>query len=235
MKYGFSQKLFGYFYHSSCMKQAKRQHLQIDSKTIKQEYRAILTRAKDIGKSRLMSSYCMGAYFIALNRNTTLSPEECYALYKDGLSANQLFHKVMGNADSYLDVKKLPARKKWSADSHKRKYENDWVVDILEGGANDDFELGYDYHTCGICSLCRDEGCFELAKYLCRMDYVLADMMHMRLVRTQTIAEGASSCDFRYSRMESASGKKSLQKSSRFITSRRFRSTSIHSSSVSGT
>lgn len=209
MKYGFSQKLFGYFYHSSYMKQAKRQHLQIDSKTIKQEYRAILTRAKDIGKSRLMSSYCMGAYFIALNRNTTLSPEECYALYKDGLSANQLFHKVMGNADSYLDVKKLPARKKWSADSHKRKYENDWVVDILEGGANDDFELGYDYHTCGICSLCRDEGCFELAKYLCRMDYVLADMMHMRLVRTQTIAEGASSCDFRYSRMESASGKKS--------------------------
>lgn len=93
------------------MKQAKRQHLQIDSKAIKQEYRAILTRAKDIGKSRLMSSYCMGAYFIALNRNTTLSPEECYALYKDGLSANQLFHKVMGNADSYLDAKKLPARK----------------------------------------------------------------------------------------------------------------------------
>lgn len=181
----------------------KRQHLQIDSKAIKQEYRAILTRAKDIGKSRLMSSYCMGAYFIALNRNTTLSPEECYALYKDGLSANQLFHKVMGNADSYLDAKKLPARKKWSADSHKRKYENDWVVDILEGGANDNFELGYDYHTCGICSLCRDEGCFELAKYLCRMDYVLADMMHMRLVRTQTIAEGAACCDFRYSRIES--------------------------------
>ena len=99
------------------MKQAKRQHLQIDSKTIKQEYRAILTRAKDIGKSRLMSSYCMGAYFIALNRNTSLSPEECYALYKDGLSANQLFHKVVGNADSYLDVKKLPARKQWSAGS----------------------------------------------------------------------------------------------------------------------
>ena len=182
------------------MKQAKRQHLQIDSKAIKQEYRAILTRAKDIGKSRLMSSYCMGAYFIALNRNTSLSPEECYALYKDGLSANQLFHKVVGNADSYLDVKKLPARKQWSADSHKHKYENDWVVDILEGGANDDFELGYDYHTCGICSLCRDEGCFELAKYLCRMDYVLADMMQMKLTRTKTIAEGADLCDFRYSR-----------------------------------
>ena len=209
MKYRFTQKLFGYFFHNSCMKQAKTQHLSLDSKAIKNEYKAVLERADDIGKSHLMSSYCMGAYFIALNRNTTLSPEECYALYKDGLSANQLFHKVMGNADSYLDAKKLPARKKWSADSHKRKYENDWVVDILEGGVNDDFELGYDYHTCGICSLCRDEGCFELARYLCRMDYVLADMMHMRLVRTQTIAEGATCCDFRYSRIDSTPGKNS--------------------------
>ena len=33
-----------------------------------------------------------------------------------------------------------------------------------------------------------------------RMDFVLADMMNMKLVRTGTIAEGASYCDFRYSR-----------------------------------
>lgn len=110
------------------------------------------------------------------------------------------------------------------------------MVDILEGGANDDFELGYDYHTCGICSLCRDEGCFELAKYLCRMDYVLADMMHMRLVRTQTIAEGASSCDFRYSRMGVLLLERNLNKShpasSLPAASGPLR---IHSSSVSGT
>ena len=43
-------------------------------------------------------------------------------------------------------------------------------------------------------------GCPELAKYLCRMDFVLADIMGMKLVRTGTIAEGADICDFRYSR-----------------------------------
>ena len=48
--------------------------------------------------------------------------------------------------------------------------------------------------------LCKDEGCPELAAYICRMDFVLADMMNMKLVRTGTIAEGASYCDFRYSR-----------------------------------
>lgn len=200
MKYRFTQKLFGYFYHSSCMKEAKNRHISIDSRAIKREYRAVLERAEDIGKSRLMSSYCMGAYFIALNRMTQLSPEECFELYKDGLYGNKLFHKAVGDVDSYLDEKKMAGRKEWSRQSHLKKYRNDWVVDIIEGGPQDDFVLGYDYHTCGICNLCRDEGCFELAKYLCRMDYVLADMMGMKLTRTQTLAEGGKYCDFRYGR-----------------------------------
>lgn len=200
MKYGFTQKLFGYFYHSSCMKEAKNRHISIDSRAIKREYRVVLERAEDIGKSRLMSSYCMGAYFIALNRMTQLSPEECFELYKDGLYGNKLFHKAVGDVDSYLDEKKMAGRKEWSRQSHLKKYRNDWVVDIIEGGPQDDFVLGYDYHTCGICNLCRDEGCFELAKYLCRMDYVLADMMGMKLTRTQTLAEGGKYCDFRYGR-----------------------------------
>ena len=200
MKYGFTHKLIGYFYHSSCMKEAKNRHISIDSRAIKREYRAVLERAEDIGKSRLMSSYCMGAYFIALNRMTQLSPEECFELYKDGLYGNKLFHKAVGDVDSYLDEKKMAGRKEWSRQSHLKKYRNDWVVDIIEGGPQDDFVLGYDYHTCGICNLCRDEGCFELAKYLCRMDYVLADMMGMKLTRTQTLAEGGKYCDFRYGR-----------------------------------
>ena len=182
------------------MKQAKTQHLSLDSKAIKNEYKAVLERADDIGKSHLMSSYCMGAYFIALNRKTSLSPEECFSLYKDGLYNNKLFHMVIGNADSYLDEKKLPGRKKWSEESHLRRYKNDWVLDIIEGGPNDDFVLGYDYHNCGICNLCRDEGCFEQAKYLCRMDFVLADMMDLKLTRTQTLAENGTYCDFRYGR-----------------------------------
>ena len=140
----------------------------------------------------------MGSYFIALNRSTGRSAEENYEIFRDGLCASKLFHKVMGDADSYLDPKRMPGRLQWSEDSHKHKYKNDWVVDILPG--NDEYDLGYDYHECGICKLCQDEGCPELAAYLCRMDYVLADIMHMELVRTGTIAEGASYCDFRYSR-----------------------------------
>ena len=199
MKNTFGVKLIYQFYHSSVKAELKRREFSKDvTKKIANEHKRIVERAKDIGNSKLLSSYIMGSYFIALNRSTGRSAEENYEIFRDGLCASKLFHKVMGDADSYLDPKRMPGRLQWSEDSHKRKYENDWVVDILPG--NDEYNLGYDYHECGICKLCQDEGCPELAAYLCRMDYVLADIMHMKLVRTGTIAEGASYCDFRYSR-----------------------------------
>ncbi|MCD8314625.1 MAG: L-2-amino-thiazoline-4-carboxylic acid hydrolase [Firmicutes bacterium] len=43
-------------------------------------------------------------------------------------------------------------------------------------------------------------GCPELAKYLCQLDFVLADIMGMKLERTMTLAEGDPKCDFRYSK-----------------------------------
>ena len=73
----------------------------------------------------------MASYFIAMNRGTGKLAEENYEIFRDGLCASKLFHKVIGDIDSYLDPKKMPGRLQWSADSHKRKYENDWVVDIL--------------------------------------------------------------------------------------------------------
>lgn len=199
MKNTFSVRLIYHFYHNAVKAELKKRGFPKNtSRKIAKEHKIILDRAKDIGKSNLLSSYIMGSYFIALNRSTSRSAEENYEIFRDGLCASKLFHKIMGNADSYLDPKRIPARRQWSEDSHKRKYENDWVVNILPG--NDEYDLGYDYHECGICKLCQDEGCPELAVYLCRMDYVLADIMNMKLVRTGTIAEGASCCDFRYSK-----------------------------------
>lgn len=199
MKNTFSVRLIYHFYHNAVKAELKKRGFPKNtSRKIAKEHKIILDCAKDIGKSNLLSSYIMGSYFIALNRSTSRSAEENYEIFRDGLCASKLFHKIMGNADSYLDPKRIPARRQWSEDSHKRKYENDWVVDILPG--NDEYDLGYDYHECGICKLCQDEGCPELAVYLCRMDYVLADIMNMKLVRTGTIAEGASCCDFRYSK-----------------------------------
>ena len=139
----------------------------------------------------------MGIYFIAMNRHTGLDAEENYKMLENALRSSKTFKNGLGSAEDYLDEKNMPMRMKWSEESHKRRNENNWVVDVLPKCA--EYDLGYDYHECGICKICKDEGCFELAKYLCRLDYVIADMMDAKLVRTKTIAEGSDMCDFRYS------------------------------------
>lgn len=200
MQYGMMNKIYGQFFYHVC-KKGLREHVTGKhslKKPILQEYKCINLRAKDIGVgNKLMSAYMMAAYFISMNRFTGLTPEENYEIFEKGLSRSKLFQVMLGSADSYLDEKKWADRKEWEKNTHKRQYENDWVVTVIKG--NGDFELGYDYEECGVCKLCRDEGCFELAKYLCRLDFLMAEIMGMKLERTKTLAEGAQRCDFRYS------------------------------------
>lgn len=168
-------------------------------KNIRSEYHRILSNAKDIGqKNCLLSALALGAWFIAMNRMDGLSPDKNCDIMANGLRSSRMFRLVMGDADHYLDPKRIEKQTKWAKSTHKRIYENDWVVDLIPG--NSDFDLGYDYLECGICKLCRDEGCPELAKYLCRLDYLFAEIMGLRLDRTTTLAEGGPKCDFRFSR-----------------------------------
>ena len=198
MKYSFKAWCIGHFFHSACKKEYKRR--SIPKKAVMKialEHKMITIRAKNMSHGKLMSSYLMGIYFIAMNRYSGLSAQENYDILEAAMRNNRMFKKGLGTAEQYLDEKNTPARMKWAEESHKVKGENNWVVDVLPRCK--DFDLGYDYHECGICKICRDEGCFELAKYLCRLDYVIADMMGVKLVRTQTLAEGGDFCDFRYS------------------------------------
>ncbi len=168
-------------------------------KKIYAEYRCILANAQDIGKRNpLLSAYVMAAWFIAMNRKSGLSPEENYQLLMDGLRSSRIFRMTMGDADHYLDPKRIEKQTKWAESTQKRRYEEDWVVNLLPG--NGEYDLGYDYLECGICKLCRREGCPELAKYLCRLDFMFAETMGLHLERTSTLAEGGNKCDFRFSR-----------------------------------
>lgn len=206
MKWSGGAWLYGAFYHAAFSGQLKRTG-RASNRTLRQlwrEYTRVFGRAGEIGPSRLLSSYVMAAYFIAANRTTNLTPEENYALFEAGLRGSRLFRLALGNADAYLDERRLPGRMQWSKETHQRNYENEWVVDILT--KTGEYALGYNYWQCGICKLCEDEKCFPLAQYLCRLDFVLADIMGMNLQRTGTLAEGAACCDFRYSKKMAGNG-----------------------------
>ena len=167
---------------------------------VQKEYRTIVERSSDIGVSnRLLGSYALAAYFIAMNRQSGLSVEENYRIMYDGLKASKLYKAAMGSADNYFSEKNMDSRRVWSQQTHERRYANDWVVDVIE--KTDDFEFGFDYTECGACKLFKDEGCFEWAHYLCALDFMTTEMMGVHLERTETLAEGGDRCDFRFSRM----------------------------------
>ena len=90
-------------------------------------------------------------------------------------------------------------RRHAAAISQQRRYPDDWVFEVVEGNGRG-FAFVVDYTQCGIVKYLAREGAPELAPYLCWIDYPQFAAMHLRLDRTETIAQGGQRCDFRLSR-----------------------------------
>ena len=78
----------------------------------------------------------------------------------------------------------------------KGEWMDSWQVEI-----NPDHRTeGFSFHLtgCPIARHAKAHGYEELLPYLCRTDHFLAEVMHARLIRTQTEALGGSCCDYWY-------------------------------------
>lgn len=66
------------------------------------------------------------------------------------------------------------------------------------------YGLGYgvDILECGICKLFNKHGYSKYASILCEVDEITSNLAGLKLIRTGTIANGASKCDFRYMRVK---------------------------------
>lgn len=161
------------------------------------EYRTICRRAKDIGTANpWLSCYAMGAWFIAMNRCNGLSPSENCAIMEAGMNGSWMVRVFTGTGDDFIARNRHGKPEKWMAEHAACPCENDWCRTLHP--QSEDCALAFDFTECGICKLCRDEGCFELAHCLCTLDFMLARMMGLRLERSSTLADGGEKCDFRY-------------------------------------
>lgn len=90
-----------------------------------------------------------------------------------------------------------------AARSHANEYPGDFVYDFVEPGPGDHFEFGINYKACGFCKFARRHGDQDILPHICGLDFEAYATWGIRLERTQTVAGGASHCDFRFSRLES--------------------------------
>ncbi|MEW6406682.1 MAG: L-2-amino-thiazoline-4-carboxylic acid hydrolase [Chloroflexota bacterium] len=82
-------------------------------------------------------------------------------------------------------------------ESHQRKYPDGYVYNFVEGDG-ETFDYGVDYLECASCKFLAKHGAPELAPYLCPVDILYSEALGWGLTRTQTLAEGAAKCDFRF-------------------------------------
>jgi hypothetical protein len=95
--------------------------------------------------------------------------------------------------------KHVEQRRHTATISRRRRYPDAWVFDVVDGDGQG-FEWGLDYTECAVVKYLSREGAPELAPYGCWVDYPAYAAMGVKLIRTETIAQGGQRCDFRFAR-----------------------------------
>jgi hypothetical protein len=90
--------------------------------------------------------------------------------------------------------------------SHQQKHPGDFVYDFVEPGPNDRFEFGINYRACGFCKFAAKHGDKDILPNICGLDFVAYETRGIKLERTQTLAGGATHCNFRFMSIPSKDG-----------------------------
>jgi L-2-amino-thiazoline-4-carboxylic acid hydrolase len=85
--------------------------------------------------------------------------------------------------------------------SHQKEFPEDFIYDFVQPGPGDKFEFGINYKACGFCKFAARHGDKDILPNICGLDFDAYATQGIHLERTQTLAGGASHCNFRFSRL----------------------------------
>lgn len=176
---------------------------------IRQEYEKLIpeipfikgARAKMLNIFLLVTAQELAAYKVM--KKMGKPPEETW----------ELCHQALR-----MRVAKIPRWKRWllkqfmfsslvkeivkkRALKQEKAHFGDFEIEYLIGKGND-FDLGVNYLQCGNLNFVKKHGGEEFAPYVCMSDIALSDALGWGLIRTQTLADGCHSCDFRFKKGE---------------------------------
>ncbi len=108
----------------------------------------------------------------------------------------------LASGRQFMSPANLALLREQAANSHAGEYSEDFVYDFVEPGPGESFEFGINYRACGFCKFAARHGDQEILPHICGLDFEAYATQGIRLERTQTLAGGASHCNFRFSRLE---------------------------------
>ena len=190
-----------------------QQHLSLtDTAPVKsdmmQEFEVVLTQMPYVGgaESRMSDFFMRLLGFMAIGRvlqrrgvpKDVIAELELESFKRHMLTVSEVERLEAGRKFMSDDSKALIREQ--AARSHEQKYQGDFVYDYVEPGPNDTFEFGVNYRACGFCKFASKHGDREILPHICGLDFAAYDLRGIHLERTQTLAQGAPYCNFRFSR-----------------------------------
>jgi hypothetical protein len=171
----------------------------------RQVYEGLLYHLPYIGgdKNPLTRNLIGAAWFLALYRvlqsygkTVEEAGQICYEATEETLHTSPgVLRHLMGRLRlSRFAVERIS---KQATVSQQRRYSGDWVFNVVKGDGKT-FDFGIDYTECAICKFFQLQGAYDLAPYLCLLDFPMSRALGTGLVRTMTLAEGHDKCDFRF-------------------------------------
>ena len=202
MKRAYAASQYAKPYERFCREQFPREAEEIFAKA-EEYYREFTKDMPDLGENRMAKNM--------LDWFTILSFYEASGHRLDGEALLTIKHRsveklkflgklVDGNKSKWpyrlfeKTYKKFIEEQK--AHQAKGEWLDSWKVEINPEQRTE----GFCFHLvgCPIARHAKAHGYAELLPYLCRTDHFLAELMHTRLIRTQTEALGGDCCDYWY-------------------------------------
>ena len=215
--------------HRSAMEAAMRQRLDLAEPMLRErtdlsdgdgirrevmdEFEVVLTQMPYVGgAANRMSDFFMRLMgFMAISRvlrRHGVSPSVIGEIEREALKAQLLAVPEAERLESgrqFLSSENQALLREQAAMSatsgHRHEFPEDFVYAFVEAAPGDSFEFGIDYKACGFCKFAACHGDGEVLPNLCGLDFVSYASRGIRLERSQTLAGGATHCNFRFSRL----------------------------------
>lgn len=203
MRYGIIGRFVWAAFAKTAFSYMKRTVPEMDAADYKRrvlrEYRAIIRRTASVGSMRnnmfVVVMYA-GALIIAFYKEAkeAMTEEVLTGLIREASYCPVMVKAKRGK--SAFTKKEIATRKRqslWSRE-HIDEYPMNWYYYFEKVPGKDEYRITH--RQCGICKLTRQEGCEEITRHLCAMDYYSYELQGAVLDRTKTLGYGDDECNF---------------------------------------
>lgn len=164
-----------------------------------QVYRDLLLCAPDLGDDNpMLGTFCESMVFVALwmGAEGAISVDGLRQMTADVLGIPVL--KAVGlvkNGNRSLDfqLEGMKNTEAW-AQAHEGEFDSAWRVRFDDALHRDG--IFFEYTRCPIAEYMAELGVSEVTPAICELDHLMCKLIHSKLYREHTIADGAATCDY---------------------------------------